>query len=161
MNILSEAKQLIDNLDKVKDQLGLSKVSTNQSLFKEMEIRKNSLKDTYLGANSLSSEPLISKIAPTKTKKLAFRVTYLKSVMQFLDLNSMLNISLVSKEFYYFIKSIYFFKFVSDGREANNRIKKRKSQILNRATETRNIKHAEDSSLIGKLSGALSYFCMI
>ena len=45
-------------------------------------------------------------------KNRKFRITYLTTVIQFLDLNSLISLSLVNKEFYYFLSSIYAYKFI-------------------------------------------------
>jgi hypothetical protein len=52
-------------------------------------------------------------------KRKVFRVTYLRTAIQFLDLKSIMNLSVLNKEFNYFIKSIYFYKFLENIRYYN------------------------------------------
>lgn len=153
MNILNESKILLESLDKIKETVKSDKGRSNSSLFKGIEIRKKSVAENKpIDISQYDNNTSISK-AVKKTKKIVFRVTYMRSVIQFLDLSTILNISLVNKEFLFFIKSVYFFKLMNDAKSANDKIRQDKLKRKNKQ-----LHKVDDSGLLGKLTGAFSYF---
>ena len=80
MSILEVSKEIIKNINTLNEK--------RKSINKENE--KNNLNIT-----------LESKKSKYK-KNRKFRITYLTTVIQFLDLNSLISLSLVNKEFYFF-----------------------------------------------------------
>lgn len=118
MSVLNDAKLLIESLDKIKENLNLTKINPSGSIFNSLEIRKGSI-HTETSAN----KPIIT----SKSKKYYFRISFLKNSIQFLDLKSILNLSLVNKEFGYFIKSVYFYKFTKCVKNSKTQNKKTNS----------------------------------
>lgn len=138
MNLLSDAKKLVEHLEKVKENLSLNK-STTGSIFSALELRKGS----FLGSETTDLKQIV-----TKSKKYHFRITFMKDAIQFLDIKSILNLCLVNKEFNYFVKSIYFYKFMTDAR--NSKLKhKANTRLGNKA------KVANNAGLFGNFVGAL------
>ncbi len=144
MNILTDTKNLIEILEKVKENTGLNKNSHSGSIFNSLEVRKGSA--TYDANNE--SKPIV-----TKSKKYYFRISFLKGSIQYLDIKSSLNLSLVNKEFNYFIKSIYFYKFMSDINIFRQR-KSKKSNIRKEIEKVTPIK-SNNKGFVGNFVGAL------
>ena len=141
MSILEVSKEIIKNINTLKEK--------RKSMNKENE--KSNLNIT-----------LESKKSKYK-KNRKFRITYLTTVIQFLDLNSLISLSLVNKEFYYFLSSIYVYKFIIQIQrhqkimKYNNKkdIKSIKSDNINKTT---NLNKKGGYSFFSALTGALSYF---
>ena len=141
MSILEVSKEIIKNINTLKEK--------RKSMNKENE--KSNLNIT-----------LESKKSKYK-KNIKFRITYLTTVIQFLDLNSLISLSLVNKEFYYFLSSIYVYKFIIKIQrhqkimKYNNKkdIKSIKSDNINKTT---NLNKKGGYSFFSALTGALSYF---
>ncbi len=141
MSILEVSKEIIKNINTLKEK--------RKSMNKENE--KSNLNIT-----------LESKKSKYK-KNIKFRITYLTTVIQFLDLNSLISLSLVNKEFYYFLSSIYVYKFIIQIQrhqkimKYNNKkdIKSIKSDNINKTT---NLNKKGGYSFFSALTGALSYF---
>ena len=141
MSILEVSKEIIKNINSLNEK--------RKSINKENE--KNNLNIT-----------LESKKSKYK-KNRKFRITYLTTVIQFLDLNSLISLSLVNKEFYYFLSSIYAYKFIIQIQrhqkimKYNNKkdIKSIKSDNINKTT---NLNKKGGYSFFSALTGALSYF---
>ena len=85
---------------------------------------------------------MIKSLQKPKTAK--FKVIYLSTVIEFLELETILNLSLINKQFFYFIKSIYFFKFMNNARESKKRLRNIKPKI--------ELPKAEQSSFFGKIT---------
>lgn len=159
MNLLNESKNLIENLEKIKENLGLNKPTG--PLFKELEVRKKSVQQEKI---DISKQDTLSKIAHNKNKKNYFRVTYMKSVIQFLDIKTILDISILNKEFHFFIKSVYFYKFINDAITSNKKRKILKKNSTTSVTSTTsgassktNPEKKGDYNFFGKITGAFSY----
>ena len=141
MSILEVSKEIIKNINSLNEK--------RKSINKENE--KNNLNIT-----------LESKKSKYK-KNIKLRITYLTTVIQFLDLNSLISLSLVNKEFYYFLSSIYAYKFIIQIQrhqkimKYNNKkdIKSIKSDNINKTT---NLNKKGGYSFFSALTGALSYF---
>ena len=141
MSILEVSKEIIKNINTLKEK--------RKSMNKENE--KSNLNIT-----------LESKKSKYK-KNIKLRITYLTTVIQFLDLNSLISLSLVNKEFYYFLSSIYVYKFIIQIQrhqkimKYNNKkdIKSIKSDNINKTT---NLNKKGGYSFFSALTGALSYF---
>ncbi len=121
MNILNEIKNINKEIEAVKQNVSINKISSLQdssytgSLFSAMEIRRKS--DNSLIQVEKSNESNLSfmpKNVNRKEKRKIFRITYLRTAVPFLDLKSIMNIGLLNKEFYYFIFSIYFYKIINN-----------------------------------------------
>jgi len=164
MNVLSEIKQIRENLEKLREKFNptnnpyLNKQSnqqtqTNTSLFSAMEIRKGTVTTKLEKSDGQINSDKISKVL-TKSKKNNFRVTYLKDTIQFMDMKSILNLTLVNKEFNYFIKSIYFFKFMKQiNRYKSSNYKKKEEKFLEKEKFKEKEKEIEKSSTKGGLFG--------
>ena len=141
MSILEVSKEIIKNINALNEK--------RKSMNKENE--KSNLNIT-----------LESKKSKYK-KNIKLRITYLTTVIQFLDLNSLISLSLVNKEFYYFLSSIYVYKFIIKIQrhqkimKYNNKkdIKSIKSDNINKTT---NLNKKGGYSFFSALTGALSYF---
>ena len=141
MSILEVSKEIIKNINALNEK--------RKSMNKENE--KSNLNIT-----------LESKKSKYK-KNIKLRITYLTTVIQFLDLNSLISLSLVNKEFYYFLSSIYTYKFIIQIQrhqkimKYNNKkdIKSIKSDNINKTT---NLNKKGGYSFFSALTGALSYF---
>lgn len=166
MSISTEIKFLKENLEKLKDKMNINKLQSHQSsrtsIFSTMEIRKGS--STYKNEkneNHIANEKL-SKVL-TKPKKNNFRITYLKDAIQFMDLKSILNLTLVNKQFNYFLQSIYFYKFMKQIKiyKSNSNMKKefQSNLELNISTNSYDSYSKEKSSkgILGNFVGAFSH----
>jgi len=126
MSIINEIKNINKEIEKIKQNNSTNKFpdsydSSNQNnIFASMEIRKKSdnslIQVEKTNENNISFMP---KNINKKEKRKIFRVTYLRTAIPFLDLKSIMNIGLLNKEFYYFINSIYFYKFIENVRMSN------------------------------------------
>ena len=173
MNIIKETTLIQKEIEQIKQNLSNNKFlnlqnSTNNpnSMFNTLEIRKIS------ESSSLNPEKNMENVNNSfyakninKAKRKIFRVTYLKTVIPYLDLKSMLNISILNKEFYYFIKSIYFYKFMDNIKNFKNKknipIKDnyktpKKSNNSNIYSVGNNLNEQTSAGKIGSLFGALT-----
>jgi hypothetical protein len=124
MSLIEEMKLLYDKLIRIKEKLGLQSNSANSrsgSLFKALEVRKN----------SVSPDIGDQKLIVNKHKKSQFRISYIRNAVQFLDIKSILNLSMVNKEFSHFIKSVYFYKFMKNIKDSV----KKKEKIQHKETK--------------------------
>ena len=124
MSLIEEMKLLYDKLTRIKEKLGLQSSSANSrsgSLFKALEVRKN----------SVSPDIADPKLIVNKHKKTQFRISYIRNAIQFLDIKSILNLSMVNKEFSHFIKSVYFYKFMKNIKDSV----KKKEKIQHKETK--------------------------
>jgi hypothetical protein len=151
MTLYSEIKVLSENLEALKNQITTQKTNTN--LFNALEIRKGSASSrAEKGSDPKANFEKMVKSVSKKNKTL-FRVTFLKDSIQFLDLKSILNLSMVCKEFSFFIKSIYFYKFISKLNTKSKSTKKVDLRVKEKySTPT---KGGLFSSLIGSVTSAL------
>jgi hypothetical protein len=141
MEIIDESKKLLATIEKIKETMNPKKEEThNLELFKGIELHRSPI-----GEKPENSKEILGKAI--KTKKAVFRVSYLTTVIQFLDLKTILNISLVNRQFYHFIKSIYLLKIMNNVKQSKDRLKDRKvnSEQVNE----------EESSIFGKITGFL------
>lgn len=127
MSLINEIRNINKEIDCIKQNTNCNKFqapsnSINQNtIFAAMEIRKKSDNSLYhIDKNGENANTFINKNANTKEKRKIFRITYLRTAISFLDLKSILNLSLLNKEFNYFIKSVYFYKFLDNIRSFNN-----------------------------------------
>ncbi len=163
MSLIDEAKKLSEILGKVKDKLGLQNkevTSRSGSLFKALEVRKN----------SITHEHHDSKLIVNKAKKYHFRISFLRNAIQFLDIKSILNLSLVNKEFSYFVKSVYFYKFMSNVKEFSKKreilkLKQSKNIIVQSNTNVNTAQTQGQSTIFGSVVSAfgsvLGNICLI
>jgi hypothetical protein len=110
MDIYEESKALIQIINKVQEQ------NSKDNLFKGLEVRKES-SNVKLPNSNLSKN------------KRPFRITNLLSVIEFLDLNSILRLSEVNRQSYHFIKSIYFYKFLHKAKQSKKKSNKTDNKI--------------------------------
>jgi hypothetical protein len=150
MSLIEQAKVLFEKLTKVKENLGLqnNSISRSGSLFKALEVRKN----------SVSADIADPKLIVSKNKKSQFRISYIRNAVQFLDIKSILNLSMANKEFSQFIKSVYFYKFLKNINDSIKRIEKHKlKDKKNTGTATNDIKNqtsSGNSSIFGSFVSA-------
>ena len=158
MNILAEIKYINENLEKIKEKLNLNNFQVNQtqrSIFSRMEIKRTTSKIDKIDIQTALDK--FSKVV-TKSNKNAFRVTYLKDSIQFMDLKTILNLTLVNKEFNYFLLSIYFYKFMKQIKNYKTNLnKKRSEKIKEKDSEKEKVKEKSSTQrLIGNFVGAFS-----
>ncbi len=140
MSILESTKEIINEINSLRSlENSINKQNTNESL--------NTSKNSH-----------------QKKKIKKFRITYLRSVIQFLDLNSFISLSLVNKEFYYYLSSIYAYKFINQIQNHQKLMKKKKKSPQIKTVKTDNSNKSSNSnkkggySFFSALTGALSYF---
>jgi hypothetical protein len=165
MNVLSEIKQISENLEKFRERFNLTNINNvnkshnqqtqNTSIFSAMEIRKGSVSTKIDKTEAQSTIDKISKVL-TKSKKYNFRVTYLKDTIQFMDLKSILNLTLVNKEFNYFIKSIYFYKFMKQIKKYKSTNYKRKEEKSKEKEKEKEKEKSSTKGILGNFVGAFS-----
>lgn len=170
--MLNDAKMLLEVLESTKEKLGI-KNSNNylnensnpctSGIFSHLEIRKHTLTSNI--SSSDSSQHPSSKNMPhivskpiNKNKKYYFRISFLKNSIQFLDLKTILNLSLVNKEFSYFIKSVYFYKFMQNmvNKKKAKTFKSQSSKIVENKKPVKTAGNSYYSSgILGNFVGAL------
>jgi hypothetical protein len=139
MEIQQESKKVLITIEKLKEIMSNKKEDPqNLELFKGIEIHKTPTNKTTDPKDQPKS---------IKPKKAVFRVSYLTTVIQFLDLKTILNISIVNRQFYHFIKSIYLFKIMNNVKQSKERLKK----------DTKKSEHVspEETGIFSKLTGFL------
>jgi len=170
MSLLNELTIISKEIDQIKQNINSNKFqapfnSMNQNtIFAALEIRKKSDNSLYhVDKNSENANTFINKNTKKKEKRKVFRLTYLRTAIPFLDLKSILNLSLVNKEFYYFIKSIYFYKFIDNVKFFNlnkklgdNNFKTPKKSKFVSVGNTPIENNYSASKMMGSLLGALS-----
>ena len=140
MSILEVTKEIINDIDSLKN--------------KEKTINKE---------NNIDSLNTSLKNHHNKKYK-KFKITYLRTIIQFLDLNSFISLSLVNKEFYYFLSSIYAYKFINQIQSHQKLMKHKKKNPNIKSVKTDNSNKTTNSikkggySFFSALTGALSYF---
>jgi hypothetical protein len=140
MSILEVTKEIINDIDSLKN--------------KEKTINKE---------NNIDSLNTSLKNHHNKKHK-KFKITYLRTIIQFLDLNSFISLSLVNKEFYYFLSSIYAYKFINQIQSHQKLMKHKKKNPNIKSVKTDNSNKTTNSikkggySFFSALTGALSYF---
>jgi len=140
MSILEVTKEIINDIDSLKN--------------KEKTINKENNIDSL--NTSLKNHH--------KKKYKKFKITYLRTIIQFLDLNSFISLSLVNKEFYYFLSSIYAYKFINQIQSHQKLMKHKKKNPNIKSVKTDNSNKTTNSikkggySFFSALTGALSYF---
>ena len=136
-------------------------ISITQEILNELsntnpntQINNNNNKTSTLNINEISKR----KQSPNKKH---FHITYLRTVIQFLDYNSILSLTLVNKEFNAFFSSIYYYKFVSQ----INYHQKHFTPLPKPSSTTNNTnsilpanKKKQSGGLFSAITGALSYF---
>jgi hypothetical protein len=172
MSIINEAQKIIKEIEQIKQNLSTDKfnIASNSlntsSIFAAMEVRKKS--DSSLiqvdKNNDNISLNFINKNKAKKEKRKIFRVTYLRTVIPYLDLKNILNLSLLNKEFLHFIKSIYFYKFLDNLKEY--RIQKKINESINKTPKKTNIysvgnisnsnEHYSARKVVGSFFGAIT-----
>jgi hypothetical protein len=128
MDIYEETKVLLQLVDKIQEQ------NNKDNPFKGFEVRKLTVDSKLQSSNQLN-----------KNKK-PFRITNLFTVIEFLDLTSILNLSVVNRQCYHFLKSVYFYKFINKSIEFNKQKKCKKDE--NKKKEITE----EGIGLLGKIS---------
>ena len=122
----------------------------------------NELSNTNTQINNKKTSNLnINEISKRKTSqnKKQFRITYLRTVIQFLDYNSILSLTLVNKEFHSFFSSIYYYKFVSQiNYHQKHFIPLPKTAPINSTNSILPTKKKQSGGLFSAITGALSYF---
>ena len=163
MSVLETSNDIIKDITKLKIDsendkqyycggLGYKKgKEDNLNITKE---RKWSMRDMQI-----SNDAIPIPTSPRNNKQL--RITYLRTVIKYLDYQSMFNLSLVNKEFYSFLTSIYFYKFISQVKEGQ---KNNKTAELNTSFSSNNSLFAskkKGGGFLSALTGALSIFAPV
>lgn len=164
MSVLETSNDIIKDITKLKIDsendkqmyfggLGYKKgKEDNLNITKE---RKWSMRDMQQSNDSI---PIPT--SPRNSKQL--RITYLRTVIKYLDYQSMFNLSLVNKEFYSFLNSIYFYKFISQVKEGQK--SNAKTAELNTSFSSNNSLFAskkKGGGFLSALTGALSIFAPV
>lgn len=151
---------------------GIANANTN-TLFASLEVRKKSNASLIQIDNKTSENvnAFITKKIEKNEKRKIFRVTYLRTVIPYLDIKAILNISLLNKEFSYFIKSVYIYKFIEIMRmqKLKNKIKEdkiktpKKTNNIYSVGNSANVNESSSAtkvvgSLFGAITGAFSVF---
>ena len=140
----------------------MSILETTKEIINDINSLKN-IEKTINKENTNDSLHILEKSHHKKRRK-KFRITYLRTVIQFLDLNSFISLSLVNKEFYYFLSSIYAYKFINQIQNHQKLMKNKKSNPHIKTAKTNNSNKTSSSnkkggySFFSALTGALSYF---
>lgn len=130
-------------------------ISITQEILNEL-----SNTNTQINNNNKTSTLNINEISKRKQSpnKKQFHITYLRTVIQFLDYNSILSLTLVNKEFNAFFSSIYYYKFISQ----INYHQKHFTPLPKPSSSTNNTntanKKKQSGGLFSAITGALSYF---
>ena len=140
MSILEVTKEIINDIDSLKN--------------KEKTINKE---------NNIDSLNTSLKNHHNKKYK-KFKITYLRTIIQFFDLNSFISLSFLNKEFYYFLSSICAYKFINQIQSHQKLMKHKKKNPNIKSVKTDNSNKTTNSikkggySFFSALTGALSYF---
>jgi len=170
MSLLNEIKNIQKEIDQIRQNLSNDKFqappnSENQNtMFAAMEIRKKSNNSLIqVDRNNDYVNSLIAKNQNKKEKRKVFRVTYLRTSIPFLDLKNILNLSLLSKEFHYFINSVYIYKIVDQVKNISlknknlpNNSKNNKSLNYTCVSNTPVENKYSASKMVGSLMGAIT-----
>jgi hypothetical protein len=170
MSLINEIRSISKEIDQIKQNSSCNKFqapsnSINQNtIFAAMEIRKKSDNSLYqVDKNSENTNTFINKNTNKKEKRKIFRVSYLRTAIPFLDLKDILNLSILNKEFNYFIKSIYFYKFLNNVRSynltkkiGNNNFRTPKKNKFESVGNTPAVSNYSATKMVGSLFGALT-----
>lgn len=163
MSVLETCNDIIKDITKLKidseqqyhSALGIKKYKNEDNLNITKE-RKWSMRDMQL-----SNDAIPIPTSPRNNKQ--FRITYLRTVIKYLDYESIFNLSLVNKEFYSFLTSIYYYKFISQVKGKHK--KNEKSVELNSSFSSNNSlfsnKKKGGGGFFSALTGALSLFAPV
>lgn len=169
MSVLEISSEILKEISKIKDQSDennkyISLAGTKSSI-NDLNLNFNSTKERKwsMRENSPSHDGL--PLSSPKSKK--FRISYLLSVIQFLDYNSIFNLSLANREFHYFFSSIWYYKFISQIKEYQkkaNRNSNKKDTPLNSSFSSQGSLFSskkKGGGFFSALTGALSYFAPV
>ena len=131
-------------------------ISITQEILNELTNTTNAQTNTKKASNLNINE--ISKRKPSPNKK-HFRITYLRTVIQFLDYPSILSLTLVNKEFNSFFSSIYYYKFISQiNYHQKHFVPPPKTASTTSTQSILPTKKKQSGGLFSAITGALSYF---
>lgn len=162
MNFLQEAKEILEVIHSVKEKRS-NKKNIMQSTIERKDSRKWSIRESI--SNNAQIQKTQIKGSGSQGEK-QFRITYLRTVIPYLDIESILDLSAVNREFNQFIISIYFYKFISDMRISQkqkrtlqlSKGKKDTKQPSSTSTKKDDLKTSAipQSGFFSKLTGAFS-----
>lgn len=170
MSLINEIRTINKEIEELKQNLTVNKFKAPSNsinpntIFAALDIRKKSDNSLYqVDKNSDNSTSFLNRYTNKKEKRKIFRVSYLRTAIPFLDLKSILNLSLLNKEFCYFIKSIYFYKFLQIVRISNlykkenqNNFKTPKKSKFVSVGNTPINNNFSATNMVGSLFGALT-----
>ncbi len=174
MTLKNEITKINKEIDQIKQNINSNKFQApsnciNQNtIFAAMEIRKKSDNSLYqVDKNNENPNTFVKKNTNKIEKRKIFRVTYLRTAIPFLDIKSIFSLSLLNKEFYYFVKSVYFYKFLDNVRSYNrnkrfnndNSKTPKKSKFVSVGNTPQDSNYSATKmvgSLLGALTGAFS-----
>ena len=110
MSVLEISSDILKEISKIKqenaDNNKYISLSGTKSSYNDLNLNFNIMKERKwsMRENSPPHDGMPISLNSPKSKK--FRITYLLSIIQFLDYNSIFNLSLTNKEFHYFFSSI-------------------------------------------------------
>lgn len=152
MNFLQEAKEILEVIHSVKEK------RTNRKNIIQPTIERWSIRESI--SNLEQSQK--TQIKESNKGEKQFRITYLRTVIPYLDIKTILDLIAINREFNQFIISIYFYKFITDmhsnqkrKRALHSKYKKDKKQSSStpRKDESKNI---PQSGFLSKITGAFS-----
>lgn len=152
MNFLQEAKEILEVIHSVKEK------RTNRKNIIQPTVERWSIRESI--SNLEQSQK--TQIKESNKGEKQFRITYLRTVIPYLDIKTILDLIAINREFNQFIISIYFYKFITDmhlnqkrKRALHSKYKKdqKQSSSTTRKDKSKNI---PQSGFLSKITGAFS-----
>lgn len=171
MNVLEISSDILKEISKIKqenaDNNKYISLAGTKSSYNDLNLNFNITKERKwsMRDNSPPHDGMPIPLNSPKSKK--FRITYLLSIIQFLDYNSIFNLSLTNKEFHYFFSSIWYYKFISQIKEYQKKTNKnsdKKETSLNNSFSSQGSLFSskkKGGGFLSALTGALSYFAPV
>lgn len=152
MNFLQEAKEILEVIHSVKEK------RTNRKNIIQPTVERWSIRESI--SNIEQSQKTQIKESNKGEKK--FRITYLRTVIPYLDIKTILDLIAINREFNQFIISIYFYKFITDmhlnqkrKRALHSKYKKHQKQSSSTTRKDKS-KNIPQSGFLSKITGAFS-----
>lgn len=171
MSVLEISSDILKEISKIKEENAdnnkyISLAGTKSS-YNDLNLNYNITKERKwsMRDNSPPHDGMPIPLNSPKSKK--FRITYLFSIIQFLDYNSIFNLSLTNKEFHYFFSSIWYYKFISQIKKYQKKTNKnsdKKEASLNNSFSSQGSLFSskkKGGGFLSALTGALSYFAPV
>lgn len=148
---------LYDEISLIKSHLFQLKEFKQSAIINKKNTRKFSLRDDNDYKNYFNDDDNLFSLK----KNNHLRVAFFYPIMQFLDVKDMLNLSLVNKDFYFFIHSIFFYKF-----RTQIYYFQRKQIYVDNLNKLKKVNTSSNSqnnnkSFFSKLTGAFTYLAPV